>query len=52
MCFLNDGDETSQNIKRLTFSLSQSNEIKSIFFTRHDILENCAFLERIATSEV
>lgn len=32
VCVLNDGDETSQNIKRVTFSLSQSNEMKSIFF--------------------
>lgn len=52
VCVLNDGDETSQNIKRVTFSLSQSNEMKSIFFYRRDILVNCAFLVRIATSEV
>lgn len=31
LVFFNGGDETTQNIKRLNFSLSQSNEIQSIF---------------------
>lgn len=48
----NSGHETTQDIKRLNFSLSQSNEIGQYFYTRLDILVYCTFVVRAVNCEV
>lgn len=52
MGFFNSGHETTQDIKRLNFSLSQSNEIGQYFYTRLDILVYCTFVVRAVNCEV